>query len=117
MKKFIYWLRNQFALLITWGIKYNLGRCQHPGCWRKGTPCYLEGYNEEPDYYYCNEHIASEGFCSICGQFWAGCESFDFSPVRGVCENCIVEFDDEFYEPKDEFDYGDYGYFEDEVEI
>ena len=42
--------------------------------------------------YYCQIHCEGAGFCYVCGQFWAGIDSFDFAlprgGIKGVCENC-----------------------------
>lgn len=43
--------------------------------------------------YWCEEHLP-EGYCSGCGHFCAGIESFDFPSeewMRGLCEECVQE--------------------------
>jgi hypothetical protein len=65
--------------------------------------------------YLCAEH-ASDYFCIHCGNFWAGVESFDFSPIKGVCENCRVEYEDDDDEYEDDGYYDFYTTYEDIVE-
>lgn len=85
--------------------------CEHDGCTSKATREYeypvfesVEGKTVVATAWICNEHVADEGFCINCGGFWAGVESYDFSRIKGVCENCIHEFDDD---SENEFDDGD----------
>src|SRR6266404_1523020 len=68
-------------------------KCEFEGCKETET----DWYEYEPDngVWSCGGHAEHFGFCFMCGNFWAGCESFDFSRVKGVCENCIAEFDDD----------------------
>lgn len=61
----------------------------------------------------CDEHAIEAGFCLGCHYFCAGMESYDFSPIKGYCGDCVEELryeageydgdDDEFY--GDDFDY------------
>jgi len=51
-----------------------------------------DGSAEWPPEHYCPEHCQLHGFCYGCGQFWAGCERFDFDP-SGLCPNCQSELD------------------------
>lgn len=90
--------------------------CQHEGCTNTDTtPCYINWIDEEPEGYYCDEHIAEEGFCQMCGLFAAGTEHFDFIHP-GYCDACWdqlkseSEFDDyDEYEEEDAdfYSYGD----------
>lgn len=88
--------------------------CQHEGCSNPGIPCFMPGnYDaDDPDYFYCGEHCQIEGFCYICGQFWAGVEMFDFGP--GYCVNCASEVEEPDYDDMDWFD--DYAEYEDIIE-
>jgi hypothetical protein len=80
--------------------------CQEEGCEKPGEPCWIESPNE-PDEWYCAEHMFKNGFCIGCNQFYAGIESFDFGP--GWCSNCASEFEEEEYDD-DDLDFGfDYG--------
>jgi hypothetical protein len=76
--------------------------CGHEGCTNEGTPCYLMPLDEEAVGYYCWEHAHDEGFCPSCGHFFAGWESFDFSP-DGLCEGCREMYRDEM-EDYDEYE-------------
>ena len=77
-------------------IRKSKHQCQHKDCIKTNViPCYLPSYQGPYDYiqadtWLCPEHCQVEGFCWGCGQFWAGIESFDFSPT-GLCENCKEE--------------------------
>jgi len=66
-------------------LKFWLKRCSHEGCWHKGDPYSIEG--DRPDEYVCAEHAHAAGYCSGCGQFLSGIESFDFSR-SGLCSEC-----------------------------
>lgn len=78
--------------------------CQEEGCTSTDTtPCYYEP-GDQPDAYYCGEHIHDQGFCWGCGYFWAGVETFDFSS-NGLCENCYGELEDE-EDVDDDLDFG-----------
>ncbi len=76
--------------------------CEEPGCWERETiRCRIVVEDERTGHYvdefnnYCGEHATQNGYCSGCGNFWAGAESFDFSR-NGLCSNC-----------KDDPDYND----------
>ena len=93
-------------------------RCEHEGC-NKTEPentiiaCHLIDYGDykvEPKdiyLYYCSEHATEEGFCWCCGEFWAGCEEFDFQPSH-LCPNCKDDLDSELADDYDsECDFGE----------
>lgn len=65
--------------------------CEHEDCESLDTMPVFMGPDDEPDGYYCGEHVAEAGFCRGCGQFCAGIESFDFGPFPGYCDNCADE--------------------------
>lgn len=76
--------------------------CMEDGCKStEGIACFYE-VGDQPDVYYCWEHIVQNGFCRGCGQFWAGVDSFDFQHY-GWCDNCW----DQVSEPESEFEYED----------
>ena len=87
--------------------------CEHEGCDETNTvlctlldfPVGEEGAREHL-YYYCPNHCHEEGFCWMCGHFWAGCEDFDFSESR-LCSNCRSEMKTEESEYDPEYDFGD----------
>lgn len=96
--------------------RVNPERCQHVEneiqCEVEGIPCYMSWTDVEPHGYYCTDHAHANGFCPMCGLFYAGFESFDFSPT-GLCESCQgqveSEFDDEDWDDDDYEDEDDYG--------
>lgn len=79
--------------------------CEHEGCTEEATvDCFLlDNDGSGPDERLCWMHAREAGYCPGCGNFWAGAESFDFSP-SGYCENCAAEFDDDEYE--EDLDFG-----------
>lgn len=88
-------------------------KCQTDGCNEEATvicslPSFEEG-KEDLTEHLCVKHAEESGYCIYCGGFWAGCESYDFSSIKGVCENCICEFE----EPEPEDDYLEYDDFSD----
>ncbi len=57
---------------------------------------------------YCVTHASQNGYCWGCGEFWAGCESFDFNRMQ-LCPNCRDDPDfREDWEDEDD-EYADYG--------
>ena len=67
--------------------------CEHPLCTNLGMECEVpyDPVGKDPEYeYYCAIHAFEHGYCYMCGQFWGGCESFDFSPSH-LCPNCQEE--------------------------
>jgi len=76
--------------------------CEHKNCLKLGMQCRLPDYDYEGDYHYkgdlifwyCSEHCQLEGFCWGCGEFWGGCEAFDFN-IAGLCPNCKGDLDAE----------------------
>ena len=103
---------------IVNSLKHKFHFCSHAGCWKHGEDvieCYLPDYevdeegfrtNDEPDYYYCWEHADTHGFCKMCGEFWAGIESFEFIHP-GFCDNCDDEMERDFDRGFDDEDYFD----------
>jgi len=78
-------------------------RCEVKGCKEEPIPCIRYADDPEPSWI-CPGHASDLGFCSICGLFWAGIESFDFGP--GCCEHCAAEVEeepneDDWYEAED----------------
>ena len=83
--------------------------CEQEGCQNEGIPCWYPDYVEKivgdqlppPDHYYCGDHTFDQGFCSVCGDFWGGIESFEFHHP-GLCDNCYSEVDQERHEYDDD---------------
>lgn len=75
--------------------------CEEKGCNKEAMQCHLVDYGafwiysniwfktEEKDiiYWYCTEHTTKNGFCWMCGEFWAGNSEFDFNNSH-LCPNC-----------------------------
>lgn len=66
-------------------IEFEREPCGHEGCVEWAIPCFLPG-GEAPHEWLCGTHAAGAGYCSACGEFWGGVESFDVGP--GICQNC-----------------------------
>jgi hypothetical protein len=104
------WSKSEFA------VKKHLKRCSYPGCWKRGSECYLpDNYDwDRPSEYMCDDHKGLF-YCLSCGQFWAGIESFDFIHP-GYCDNCWDEirydYDDDYDDVRDYDDevYDDWGF-------
>lgn len=99
----------EFVENFVMSVKYHLHICMENGCWKRhATACFLPDYDNlndddgKPDYYYCGKH-ASRFFCRICGQFWAGIESFDFMHP-GLCDNCYDQIAHDFDDGDDHSD-------------
>ena len=106
------------------------GQCERVGCKEQGEPCYLDDTGV-PSNYYCDKHMADEGFCRGCRLFWGGVESFEFSHAyggyEGYCENCSDQIQHDLrgvgiYEPygweeDDGFDDDEYDPYADDVYI
>ena len=78
--------------------------CEHEGCKEPGLACFLPDDQDAPSYFYCRDHAQEGGFCSACGNFWGGVESFEFDP-DGLCDNCRHDPDITGEEPDNEEDY------------
>lgn len=81
--------------------------CCHPQCKNEAIECRLYDFETKAKIteWYCPDHASEHGYCCICGEFWAGCESFDLSPVPGVCPNCRDQMDQD---DPDDWDPDDY---------
>jgi hypothetical protein len=92
--------------------------CEHENCHSLDTQMYtylsLDENGKDVSECLCIEHAIEAGFCYLCGHFSAGLESYDFSPVNGVCGDCVELLRDEAGEYDDDdgfdFDYDDFGY-------
>lgn len=81
--------------------------CQEHGC-KEEADIYHYPVHDAGSEWLCVEHAISAGFCFMCGNFWAGVEAYDFSPIEGVCPNCISEFDDDEWDDDYGYDYTDF---------
>jgi len=95
-------------------IKRKLDRCD--SCWKKARyhfeyPALSEEDAKNPTFdYCCYDHAITSGFCIGCGYFCAGTESFDMSEVKGMCSDCVDEWNSELGIGEE---YGDMDYYDD----
>lgn len=82
-------------------------KCEKKECFKDGcVECHVP---EQGDYidmlelkeHFCPEHAYENGYCSLCGDFWGGIESFDFNNPSQLCENCLEQLKDEIGEDDD----------------
>lgn len=89
-------------------------QCEHEGCKERVhlLQCHVNPFDLDEDKnidWLCYEHASDHGFCSSCGIFCAGIESFDFGRYAGYCDNCASYFqsvDDEMWTMAED-DYDD----------
>lgn len=82
-------------------------KCEREGCFKDGlvvcrVPEYESVYHRDPDMkeaimieHLCPDHAYDAGYCTLCGEFWGGIESFDFENPSHLCEHCIQQVRDE----------------------
>lgn len=74
-------------------------KCEQEGCFDDGSvECRVpdSGYPVPPETlntieHFCPEHAYENSYCSLCGEFWGGIESFDFDNPSHLCEHCIQQ--------------------------
>ena len=79
--------------------------CEEPSCNKEAIQCHLlvidrgdfNSISHDEYNYYCPEHATKNGYCWMCGEFWAGNSEFDFNPSH-LCPNCKDEVDAEVVE-------------------
>lgn len=85
------------------GSRRWLDRCEEPGCKAAGFDCWIDrpadDHSPEEAVVYCGEHATLHGFCSCCGAFWAGVDSFEST---GLCDHCRHELRDDEHEWDDD---------------
>ena len=96
--------------------------CEEYGCLMEGiVECYLppitmeDGHlskDQPPTEHFCQYHAYKNGFCSLCGDFWGGIESFEFDNPQRLCENCLDQLKTELgeYDDDEEDMYGELDY-------
>lgn len=76
--------------------------CEHNGCNKNADVqcCVPELDNTGINVieYLCEEHAYESGYCTLCGSFWGGIESFDFNNPSHICENCQEQIQDEDFD-------------------
>lgn len=55
----------------------------------------------------CDKHALKAGYCLGCHSFFADTESYDFSPIKGYCYNCVEAIRDELGELDTYDDFND----------
>ena len=88
-------------------------KCEHNGCFENGeVACHVPELHGENGRIYddtnirvvehlCSNHAYEAGYCTLCGDFWGGIESFDFNNPSHLCENCKEQIEDEIGEDDD----------------
>lgn len=76
-------------------------------CGQEDTVDVYQFPTEDTEHRFCADHAIENGFCYICGYFSAGMESYDFSPLKGVCGECVDVLRDEAGEYDDPDEYFD----------
>ena len=61
--------------------------------------------HDSPSYHYCPDHAYDNGFCSCCGAFWGGIDSFDHNNPAGVCEHCRDAIETDCGDPEPDEDW------------
>ena len=66
-------------------------KCEHDGCFKDGSvECHVTAVQDiQLIEHLCQDHAYEAGYCSLCGGFWGGIESFDFNNPSHLCENCL----------------------------
>jgi len=84
-------------------------KCEQEGCFKDGSvECRIPdtGYPVLPETlnhieHLCPDHAYENGYCSLCGDFWGGIESFDFNNPSHLCEHCLEQVKDEIGDDDD----------------
>ena len=78
-------------------------KCEHDGCFKDGSvECHVPAEQDiELIEHLCQGHAYEAGYCSLCGSFWGGIESFDFDNPSHLCEHCLEQVKDEIGEDDD----------------
>lgn len=87
-------------------------KCEHEGCFKDGSvECHVPAEQDiELIEHLCQDHAYEVGYCTLCGSFWGGIESFDFNNPQMLCENCLDQLKTELgeYEAEEAEYYGEY---------
>lgn len=100
----------------SWDSGY---KCEHEGCLEDGSvECHIPNHLDYGDKgidvikviaemdkveHLCQDHAYEAGYCTLCGEFWGGVESFDFNNPQQLCENCLEQLKDEIGENDEEY--------------
>lgn len=79
-------------------------KCEHEGCFKDGSvECHVPAEQDiELIEHLCPDCAYGYGYCSLCGSFWGGIESFDFNNPSHLCEHCQEQIKDENCEEDEE---------------
>ena len=86
-------------------------KCEEAGCSKEAPEYpYINQWADNPEddkVWLCDDHAVEAGFCLSCHYFCAGMESYDFSPVKGYCHECLSEIadEDDWEDGYDDFSY------------
>lgn len=89
-------------------------KCEQENCEEEAIECILIDIDgSEHKAYFCSKHAYDNGFCGLCGHFFAGFEFFDFPEaygnIRGYCDECSEMIKTECGEYNDyEDEFGDW---------
>lgn len=88
-------------------------KCEHEGCFKDGSVvCHVPAEHDvELIEHLCQDHAYEAGYCSLCGIFWGGIESFDFNNPSHLCEYCLEQLKDEIGEDDDVNGENEYGFY------
>lgn len=67
--------------------------CQHEQCRAPAIECTMTPIAEdqpEDVEYFCRSHAPHHGYCSVCGDFWGGIDSFERD---GICDHCADQLE------------------------
>jgi hypothetical protein len=64
--------------------------CEEPGCEEDAIICSLND-DEDTEEHFCPDHCYKHGYCFGCGNFFSGCEDFDFNNPSHLCSNCRTD--------------------------
>jgi hypothetical protein len=95
--------------------------CEAENCQSTETAEYHNQWAEGDDAieWLCDEHAIESGFCLGCHYFCAGMDSYDFSPIKGYCAECVEEIryeNGEYDDDDNMFALWDYDTWEDIIE-
>lgn len=99
--------------------------CETENCTSIETAKYHNQWAEGDDEFewLCDDHAIADGYCLGCRWFCAGTESYDFSPIKGYCHDCVEEirydageYDDDFYDDDLDFGWNEYPEWSDIIE-
>jgi hypothetical protein len=97
-------------LISLWLELHKKHICEEKGCDKEAMLCHVlvtdpddfNSFSMNVYNYYCTEHATKNGYCWMCGEFWAGNSEFDFNSSH-LCPNCKDEVDAETVKVDEEY--------------